>query len=230
MEVLFEDKDIIVVKKEVGIATQTAKCGEKDLVSEIKGYLYDKSAGNGEPYLGVIHRLDQPVEGILAFAKNPSASKNLSEQVREGQMTKEYRAVVCGRVEPGIHTLVDYLKKDAKSNTSIVTSVNEKNAKRAELAYQLCPGERSVQGANSIQEELHLVKIHLYTGRHHQIRVQMAHAGMPLLGDRKYGKPVEGYHGGVNLCACRLALKHPGTMEKLEFTICPTNLQMYSEI
>lgn len=230
MQILFEDKDLIVVKKEAGIATQTAKLGEKDLVSEIKNHIHDENPWQREPYLGVIHRLDQPVEGILVFAKTPEAAKNLGLQLQEGAMTKEYMAVVCGKVEPGIHTLVDYLKKDARTNTSSVAQPNAKGAKRAELTYQEYenrnPSLDYIRNRSEIKSELHLVKIHLYTGRHHQIRVQMANAGMPLLGDRKYGKSVEGYTGSINLCAYHLIFRHPRTKKEMEFRVIPTNLQI----
>lgn len=230
MKILYEDKYLIVVKKDAGIATQTAQTGQKDLVSELKNHIHDANPTQKEPYLGVIHRLDQPVEGILVFAKTPEAAKALSKQLQEGEMKKEYMAVVCNSVEPGIHTLVDYLKKDERTNTSSVVRVNEKNAKRAELTYQEYenrnPSMDFIRNRLEIRAELHLVKIRLFTGRHHQIRVQMANAGMPLLGDRKYGKPVEGYDGGINLCAYHLVFRHPNTRKEMEFRIIPANLQI----
>lgn len=224
MEILFEDRDLIVIKKPAGIATQTAKPGEKDIVSEIKNYIHDTAPLPQEPYLGVVHRLDQPVEGILVLAKTPFAAKFLGKQMQEGTVVKEYMAVVCGKVAPGVHTLVDYLKKDAGTNTSSIVCAEEKGAKRAELTYWLC--ENAVQTGEFLEEEMHLVKVCLSTGRHHQIRVQMAHAGMPLLGDRKYGKVVEGYCGGINLCAYHLIFCHPAAKRKMEFMLVPSNLQM----
>lgn len=198
------------------------------MVSELKNYIHDKSALQKEPYLGVIHRLDQPVEGILVFARTPLAAKALGKQFLDGKITKEYLAVVCGKAEPGIHTLVDYLKKDAKTNTSSVAGPGEKNAKRAELTYELCESEYRWKGGQIPKEEVHLVKIRLHTGRHHQIRVQMAHAHMPLLGDRKYGKYVEGC-GGMKLCAYHLAFRHPATKKRMEFMITPADLQKCSD-
>lgn len=224
MEILFEDKDLIVIKKPAGTATQTARPGEKDIVSEIKNHIYDMGLSQGEPYLGMVHRLDQPVEGILVFAKTPFAAKALGKQLQEGKMIKEYLAVVCGKVEPGMHTLVDYLLKDTRTNTSSVVFPQEKGAKRAELTYQLCEDETMPQIEEQSGEEFHLVRIHLCTGRHHQIRVQMAHAGMPLLGDRKYGKSAGDCRGSIHLCAHHLVFAHPRTGREMDFTIVPSYL------
>lgn len=215
-QILFEDQDIIVIQKPAGIATQTAKLGEKDLVSELKNYFFEQTKEPGEPYVGVVHRLDQPVEGILVFGKNAKATKELSRQVEHAVAKKEYYAVVTGHVEEGVHSLIDYLKKDGRSNTSSVVKPTEKDAKRAELSYQLCDSKG----------ELHLVKINLLTGRHHQIRVQLANAGIPILGDQKYGNKIEGYEGGLNLCAFHLNFQHPRTKKEMDFRITPKNLQI----
>lgn len=231
MEILYEDADILVVKKPAGVSTQTAKLGEKDIVSELKNYRKEKEPGiTGEPYIGVIHRLDQLVEGILVFAKNPEAAGNLSRQIEDGKMDKQYLAVVVGTVEPGTHTLVDYLKKNGKTNTTSIAKPGEKEAKRAELTYTEYSNKNQamdiIRDREQIKGELHVVKIHLFTGRHHQIRVQMANAGMPLLGDRKYGSSVEGYQGGLNLCAYKLSFQHPKTKKEMNYRITPTNLQI----
>lgn len=230
MQILFEDRDIIVIQKPAGIATQTAKLGEKDLVSELKNHFFEQAKEAGEPYVGVVHRLDQPVEGILVFGKHAKATKELSRQVEHAIAKKEYYAVVTGHVEEGVHTLIDYLKKDGRSNTSSVVKPTEKDAKRAELSFQLWDNKIKetvkLQDVFPFKEELHLIKINLLTGRHHQIRVQLANAGIPILGDQKYGHKTEGYKGGLNLCAFHLNFQHPGTKKEMDFRITPKNLQI----
>lgn len=218
-QILCEDKDIIVCHKPAGIATQTAKVGQRDMVSKVANYLAAASKGdsksNKRPYVGLIHRLDQPVEGILVFAKNQRAAGELSKQISDGWMEKYYYAVVAidGGLEPDIgveKTLTNYLYKDNKSNTSIVVNKNQNGAKRAELHYRLLSQmpikdfckkydveiynnieSAKTEGGTSIladyeNTDIALAQIKLITGRHHQIRVQMSNAGMSLLGDYKY--------------------------------------------
>lgn len=217
--ILYEDKDIIVCRKPAGIATQTTRIGQADMVSEISNYLKMNNPDlRTPPYVGVVHRLDQPVEGILVFAGNKAAAANLSRQAAGDGMKKEYLAVVCGENFPQAGELKDYLLKDGKTNTSRVVPSEVKGAKEARLSYEIL--EEGLDGTA-------LAKIRLYTGRHHQIRVQMANAGMPLLGDRKYaGEAVAALAlqlgvREVGLCAYRLAFTHPGTGERLQFEIEP---------
>ncbi|MBO4845212.1 MAG: RNA pseudouridine synthase [Lachnospiraceae bacterium] len=170
-----ETDNYIVVHKPAGIATQTAKLGQKDLISEIKNYLAD-SEGIKNPYLAVINRLDQPVEGLVLLAKNEKSAAYLSGLLNNGKIQKYYRASVYGHMSSNEGRLEDFLIKDAKSNLSKVTDRNNKQAKRAVLEYKVV--ER-----NNIGDTL---DIRLITGRHHQIRVQLSHAGCPILGDMKY--------------------------------------------
>ena len=176
MKIVYEDKDQIAVYKPAGLATQTARLGEKDLVSEVKNYM-SRQSGSSNLFLGLINRLDQPVEGIVLFAKNERTAAILSVQMQTGRMKKYYYAVVYGRMEDTKGTLCDYLKKDNRSNLSKVVSKDAAMVKKAMLEYEVLAEEGEVQ----------LLKIHLLTGRHHQIRVQFSHRGHPLLGDRKYG-------------------------------------------
>lgn len=241
-QILYEDEDIIVCYKPAGVATQTAKVGERDMASEVANYLARaaKSAvtnsGSGEksgqptgssPYVGLVHRLDQPVEGILVFAKNQKAAGVLSRQINENQTEKYYYAVACDMRKAGEAdladrgTLVDYLYKDGKTNTSSVVSKEHKEGKRAELYYEI--QDRIAMA----KQKLLLVKIKLVTGRHHQIRVQMSHAGMSLLGDHKYAdeqaRKLSELLGQkqVALCAYELAFKHPVTGKQLRFQKMP---------
>lgn len=234
--ILYEDKDIIVCHKPAGIATQTARVGQRDMVSEVTSYLADKEkricAQYGvkkvekPPYVGVIHRLDQPVEGILVFARHKSAAAQLSRQITEEQMAKEYYAVVCGREIPEEGELQDYLLKDGRTNLSKVVPKEVRGAKEARLRFRMlqCRQENIADGQSYMTA---LLRIRLQTGRHHQIRVQMANAGLSLLGDRKYGDipavKLSEQMGlkEIALCAARLAFAHPQTGEQMVFSIMP---------
>ncbi len=231
--ILYEDDHILVCHKPAGIATQTARIGQADMVSEMENYLArNLSQGSRQnetetkpahkrgnvikqPQIYVVHRLDQPVEGILVFAKQQAAAAALSAQAAGDEMEKEYLALVCDLQESrqeqsGI--LTDYLLKDGKTNTSRIVPSEVKGAKEARLSYEI------------LREEWPAVaKIRLYTGRHHQIRVQMANAGLPLLGDRKYA-PQEAIAlserlgiRDVALCAYRLSFLHPQTKVRMQF-------------
>ena len=201
LKILFEDEHIMVVKKDAGIPVQAGKLRMMDLQGLIKNELYKRNRKGGEPYLGLIHRLDQPVEGVMVFAKTPFAAGSLSEQVTDGRMKKHYLALLCGKPETDEGTLVDYLVKDGRTNTSSVAKAGEKDAKRSELNYKVL--KRS--------EETTLVEVELITGRHHQIRVQMANAGWPLYGDTKYNPAFQETkeHVQTALCAYQLSFVHP---------------------
>lgn len=217
--ILYEDNDVIVCHKPAGIATQTARVGQADMVSEITNYLKTAGSDGKKPlYVGVIHRLDQPVEGILVFAKNKAAAADLSRQAAGDGMRKEYLAVVCGENMPRAGELKDYLLKDGKTNTSRIVPPEVKGAKEARLSYEIL-----AEGPFGTA----LVKVRLYTGRHHQIRVQMANAGMPLLGDHKYAGEAAAEASlqlrirEIALCAYRLAFTHPKTGKRMQFEITP---------
>lgn len=216
---IYEDEDILIIQKPAGLATQTARVGQPDVVSELKNYLAGK---NQSPYLGVVHRLDQPVEGLLVFAKNKSAAAKLTRQLSEGTLNKQYYAVICGKPPAKEGELVDYLCKESDRLARVVTGQQESypDAKQALLQYRLM---QSV----STPESLALMDIHIDTGRFHQIRAQMAHAGMPLLGDTKYADAKVQELGrslhirSVALCAYCLECRQPRTGKKLVFKIKP---------
>ena len=220
-EIIYEDKEVLVIYKPAGLATQTARVGQPDAVSELKNYL---AKGATAPYLGIIHRLDQPVEGLLVFAKNKMAAAALTAQLGQkesGIFNKQYRAVVCGKAEKKQDTLVDNLVKLPDGRAEIATSDN-REAKRAVLRYE-CLAEQKLSEETTIS----LMEISIETGRFHQIRVQMANAGLPLLGDLKYGGEEEILVSGqlsvrfVALCACRLVFRQPVTGKELCFEIRP---------
>lgn len=209
MEILYEDDAIIVVRKDAGIATETARIGQKDMVSLLKNYRVKR---HEEPFIGLVHRLDQPVEGILLVAKTAKAAATLSQYIREHEIEKEYYALVCGKPEKD-GEFEDYLEFDRKTNTSFISSKDNPNAKRAYLTYKVLENIKSEDG------ELTLVLVKLHTGRHHQIRVQFAAHGYPLYADRKYGTAKEGFN--VALCSCRLSFVHPVNSRVMEFSIKP---------
>lgn len=219
-EIIYEDHGIIVIYKPAGLPVQTAQLGTVDCVSELKNYLHYQKAKAGDSYLGLIHRLDQPVEGLLVFAKTRAAAANLSTQMAGGMMQKKYYAMVCagpGQQQNTWQQLEDYLVKDSGSSMARVTK-KQPQAKHAVLRYRFVTEETAV-GTKNVQNELHIkqVEIELETGRFHQIRVQMAHHGMPLLGDLKYGTQesnmISRQRGicNVALCAYRLECKNPLT-------------------
>ena len=218
-KVIYEDKDIMVIHKPAGLATQTGQIGSMDVVSELKNYL---AAKGEDSYVGVIHRLDQPVEGLLVFAKNKRAAAHLSGQLAKDHLNKEYDAVVCGVTECREETLTDYLRKGNDSRAQVVTGEEARfpDARRAVLHY--CVKEEAPPFPGTT-----LIHVTLQTGRFHQIRAQMAHAGYPLLGDVKYGNEMSAelsrQYGirQVALCASAMSLQHPVTGKKLHFEIKP---------
>lgn len=212
--IIFEDREILMCHKPAGLAVQNAGIGTMDMESMIKNYLALKQPEK-IPYAAVVHRLDQPVEGILVFAKTPKAAKELSAQISGGKMKKEYLAVTYGKVEKEEGILEDYLKKDGRSNTSSVVKPGTPGGKKARLQYRLVDKCRDEKG-----KEKFLIRILLDTGRHHQIRVQMAHAGMPLAGDRTYG---DGENGGrfPGLCSASLTFTAPSSKKTMHFQVKP---------
>lgn len=236
-EVIFEDKDIIVCHKPAGLAVQSGRLSEPDMVSELKNYLArggravvsTSGAGagvrcglpaqRGPVYLGIIHRLDQPVSGILVFAKNQRAAAALSRQTADHTMQKTYRAAVMKnpdiRYDSGnARELTDYIVKEPGGGARIAAS-SEKDAKKARLIYRCLQEDR----------EAALLEIELKTGRHHQIRVQLAHAGMPILGDNRYGtdesRELSAHMGirGILLQAAGLCFVHPATGKKVNYEL-----------
>lgn len=215
LKIMFEDEHIIVCYKPAGIPTQTSKLGEQDMVSLLKNYLYRKN--QQQPYIAVIHRLDQPVEGLLVFAKTPFSAKELNKGLQGAGFGKYYKAVLWGIPENASDTLENYLVKDGKTNTSRICERFEKNSKKAILTYEL------LETGKDIEKDVSLVKIKLETGRHHQIRVQMANMGHPIWGDAKYNTaPLQDRRfRQIALCAYKLEFVHPKTKRPMEFEIEP---------
>lgn len=200
--------------KPAGLATQSAKVGQPDVVSELKKYL-----GKKDPYLGIVHRLDQPVEGLLVFAKTKGAAAHLTKQLEAGTLNKQYYATVYGKPETESGELVDYLLKEG--SLARVVSENTPQAKRAVLQYRVT---ESVAGVAPMQSSTRL-DVHIDTGRFHQIRAQLSHSGWPILGDLKYGTPesmeMSKKFGirNVALFAYQLEFVHPVTGKHMEYKI-----------
>ncbi len=224
LQIIFEDKELVVCHKMPGIPVQTAKAGQKDMVSMLRNYFAEK---NEEADAFVIRRLDQPVEGIMVFAKNQQAAAALSRQVQEKTVEKEYLALAEGRFSEYSGVLEDYLLRDGRSNTSQVVPKGTKGAKSAKLCYkvkkEISESEASgtILGTACPDKIVSLVSIRLDTGRHHQIRVQMAHAGHPLIGDKKYNKNCSPGYLPIGLCSVRTSFTHPATGERMEFSVQP---------
>lgn len=211
LKILFEDNHIIVVEKKPNIPSQADKTADIDMLTIVKQYIKEKHNKPGNVYLGLVHRLDRPVGGIMIFAKTSKAASRLSDQVREKVFKKKYLAVVDGKFEQKEGTLENYLYKDERNNTSRVVKKDKKNAKLAKLDYR-------VLKYNEVKK-LSLVEIDLHTGRHHQIRVQLSNFGHSIFGDQKYGTRGKGKQ--IALWAYELTIKHPITKEEMTFQDLP---------
>ena len=211
MKVIYEDNHIIVVEKMPNIPSQSDKTGDIDMLAMVKKYIKEKYNKPGNVYLGLVHRLDRPVGGVMIFARTSKAASRLSNQVREKIFKKKYLAVVDGKIEEKNGTLENYLYKDERNNISKVVNKNKKNAKLAKLDYEVIT-------YNEVKN-LSLLKINLHTGRHHQIRVQLSNFGHSTFGDQKYG--IRGKGKQIALWAYELTIEHPVTKEKLAFKDFP---------
>ena len=210
MNPFYEDEEILVCEKPAGMATESANIRAKDMVSEVKSYL---KGG----YVGLVHRLDQPVCGLLVFAKTPAAAASLGKQVQNGDMKKTYLATVEGKLEPTAEPvlLTDYLTKNTDGKAAVVqTQSGVRRAVLAKLRYVVRSYDPMTDTTN--------LQIDLLTGRYHQIRAQLSHIGHPILRDVKYGakKPADpDGPAGIALCAYALSFHHPKTGEVLHFQI-----------
>ena len=208
LNVLYEDNHIIVVEKPVNIPSQADKTGDIDMLTIIKQYIKEKYNKPGNVYLGLVHRLDRPVGGVMVFAKTSKAASRLSEEVRLKQFEKKYLVIANGKFEKDKGELEDYLLKNQAKNMSKVVKEGTKNSKLAKLDYEVIKYDPDLN--------LSVVKINLHTGRHHQIRVQFASRGYPLCGDQRYGKSDKTQ---IALCAYKLEFIHPTTKQLMKFEI-----------
>lgn len=247
-QIVYEDEAVLVIRKPAGLATESAGIGQKDVVSELKNYVAKKNPGK-MPYLGIVHRLDQPVEGLLVFAKTKKAAENLTAQLGKGMLKKEYLAVVCGKVPENIGRLVDYLIKvngmavvkdaaDAQikdaADAQVKNAADAKTEKDVDAQTEKAAGPQAKKAVltytkKAETEKFTLLAVQIETGRFHQIRAQLSHAGFPLLGDEKYGSEEskelsrEKKIRFTALCAASLSFRHPVTGKTMAFTQTPQN-------
>lgn len=213
MNILYEDNHVIVLEKPINIPVQADDSNDKDMLTIVKEYVKQKYHKRGNVYIGLIHRLDRPVGGIMVFARTSKAAQRLSKQVRERTFEKTYYAVVCGKLSKEKDTWIDYLKKDTKTNTSYI----DKEGKQAILNYTVLKNKNN----------LSLVKIKLETGRSHQIRVQFSSRRHPLYGDQRYNKEAK-VGEQISLFAGKVSFLHPVTKEKMTFSLPLPNRKPYS--
>lgn len=205
LEILYEDNHIIVVYKPSNILSQSDITGDIDMLTLIKEYIKEKYNKPGNVYLGLVHRLDRPVQGVMVFAKTSKAASRLTKQIQNHEFNKQYLAIINGNLIEKKGEFCDYLLKQENGNT-IVT--NSEEGKKSILKYEVI---KEIENKS-------LVKIELITGRHHQIRVQFASRGYPLVGDQRYGKQD---NKQICLCSYYLSFIHPTTKEKLVFERYP---------
>jgi 23S rRNA pseudouridine1911/1915/1917 synthase len=207
MEVLYEDNHLLVVNKPAGLPTQGAATGGDSLVVRAKAYLKQKFAKPGSVYIGVVSRLDALVTGVVVLARTSKAAARLSEQFREADVAKTYWAVVEGLPKTSDATLVDWLAKDERQRRVVVVGSAAPQGQEARLRFRQLA---AFPGSST------LLQVNLETGRKHQIRVQLAHYGCPIVGDAKYGAN-RSFPDGIALHARRLAISHPTLQSRLEF-------------
>ena len=208
MKILYEDAVMLAVVKPQGMPAQADKTGDLDLLSALEDY--------AKQPLGLLHRLDRPVGGVMLFAKEKKAEVFLAKEIQEHQLKKSYLAVLCGKLSAEEGELEDYLLKNARTNLSEVVSKERKGAKRAALRYRRIAERETEFGV------LTLAEIELETGRHHQIRVQTAHAGVPIWGDKKYNQNfLKRGKTDIALWSYRLEGLHPQTKEPFSFMAKP---------
>lgn len=231
-QIVYEDEAVLVIRKPAGLATESAGIGRKDVVSELKNYVAKKNPGK-MPYLGVVHRLDQPVEGLLVFAKTKKAADNLTAQLGKGTLKKEYLAVVCGKVPENTGRLVDYLAKE-KGMAVVKDAADTQSEKDADAQAKKDADAQAKKAVLTYTKKAEngrftLLAVQIETGRFHQIRAQLSHAGFPILGDEKYGSEEskelsrEKKIRFTALCAASLSFRHPVTGKTMAFTQAPQN-------
>ena len=203
LNIFYEDNHIIVVEKIINVPSQADSSNDIDMITLIKNYIKEKYNKPGNVYLGLVHRLDRPVGGIMVFAKTSKAAKRLTDSIKHHEFHKKYYAVVEGILDKKEDTLVDYIEKDSNNN-AIIT----KNGKYAELKYKVLKEQNNYS----------LVDIDLVTGRHHQIRIQFKNINHPLYGDQRYGKQDKKQ---IALYAYKLEFIHPVKKEPMIFTNIP---------
>lgn len=212
--IIYEDNHLLVVEKPVNIPVQEDSTRDKDLLTILKEDIKVRYQKPGNVYLALIHRLDRPVGGVMTFAKTSKAASRLSDSLRRGAFEKQYLAVVRGRPAKNHDTLENYLWKNQRQNKVHVVSPHHKKAKKAVLEYRIL----------DVYDDLSLLLVNLYTGRPHQIRVQLAEIGCPIYGDQKYGQQVNKPGQQIALWSHSLAMEHPTKKDKINTESLPPQI------
>lgn len=213
-QILYEDNHVLVAMKPAGILSQADISGDPDMLTLLKADLKMRYQKPGDVYLGLLHRLDRPVAGVMVFAKTSKCASRISAQIRERRVDKSYSAVVYGEMVPPKGRLTGLIHKDSVRNQSSLLKEDEfGDAKPADLEYDTI----EVRVAEGPSQTISLLHIQLHTGRSHQIRLQLSSAGCPIVGDRKYGVNDHAYRGEICLYASALSFNHPITGERLHF-------------
>lgn len=246
IEYIYEDEDILVCHKPAGIATEGAGVREVDLVSSVRNYLARKNRGvkgSGAPYVGTVYRLDKPVEGVVVIAKNKAAASDIAKQIKDHSTEKYYYAICYGSVPEDSGRLENYLIRREDNGLAMAISKEEADSLSDNTITLLTGAKLRIIGGDvkraildyevvKRNPETTIVKVKLLTGRFHQIRVQFAALGFPLLGDDKYGSENSISYSQknnieiVNLACCKFGFKHPKTHKKVAFEITPTAFDM----
>ena len=205
MKVVYEDNHIIIVNKRSGEIVQGDKTGDKPLSDIVKEYIKEKYNKPGNVFLGVVHRLDRPVSGLVVFAKTSKALSRLNDMFRTGDVHKTYWAITKRRDIAPEGTLTDWLTRNERQNKSYAHDREVPGAKKAILKYKV----------RSVSDNYMLLEVTLLTGRHHQIRCQLAHMGCPIKGDLKYGAPRSNPDGSISLHSRRVEFVHPVSKEQI---------------
>ncbi len=219
LEILFEDNHILAINKPNNRLVQKDITGDTALVDDVKRYIKEKYQKPGNVFLGVVHRLDRPVSGVLLFARTSKALSRLNKMFRDGDVQKTYWAIIKNKPPEKNGILRNYLVKNQKQNKSYCFTEEVKNSKLAILEYHWLASS----------ERYHLLEIDLKTGRHHQIRTQLTHIGCPVKGDLKYGYPRSNPDGGISLHSRKLHFIHPVSKENIVLIAdCPDSEKLWS--
>ncbi len=209
--ILFEDNHLIIINKLPSEIVQGDKTGDETLLDTVKQYIKEKYNKPGAVYLGLVHRIDRPVSGAVIFAKTSKALSRMNEQIKNREIQKIYWAIVKKRPEPEEGKLTHWLIKNSKNNKSTAHDIEKKGTKKAELIYKLIDQSKDYQ----------LLEVELLTGRHHQIRAQLAKIGCNIKGDLKYGSARSNKDASISLHARQLIFIHPVSKEKLNIKANP---------
>lgn len=213
LNILYEDNHLLIVEKPRNMPVQEDASKDLDLLNAAKAYLVEEYNKPGEAFLGLVHRLDRPVGGVVLFGKTSKGASRISNEIRLNRFDRKYLAIVRGVPQKTSKKLTDFLLKDTQTNISSVVHPSTKGAKKSILHYEVL--------ASNPEENLSLVSIELETGRSHQIRVQLSHLGHPIYGDQKYGQDVNTPGQQIALWASELDVKHPTKDERVHVKCQP---------